>query len=214
MATVSELCEALAKAANMPLDDVKKYARALINSGDLPKAIGRSVPTTDMHQRAKLILAIAASERPANCVKAMRDRYEAVERFGDIKATAGEVLAGELRELESKSYEAFQKWTYSQLEVSRNGMPRVVFRINETMRGYSGFENVKQPEFLGGPWLAMNEKELAAFGRERQGQGLSVSAYVPGNVLIAAAFGSVEAADMASSEVIHAQKAKRGEKTK
>lgn len=201
MATVSELCEALAYAANMPLDDVKKYARALINSGDLPKALGRSVPSTDMHHRAKLILALAASERPADCVKAMRERYEAVARFRDTDATAGEVLAAELRELASKAPEAFQKWEYSDLEVSRGGVPRIKFRINENLKHFDGYQNTPQPEFLGGPYLAKTADEMAERIKENERRGLPVSAFVPGRVLIVAAFGSSDAALEAQIEV-------------
>lgn len=203
MATVSQLCEAIAHAANMPADEVKKYARALISSGDLPKATGRSVPKTDFRQRAKLILAIAASERPADCVKAMRDRYEAVSRFPTTDLTAGEVLAGELRELAAKIPAAFQKWNYSTLEVSRSGMPRVQFRINENLKHFAEFKDTAQPEFLGGPWLAKGRQDK--FNRllvEHRQTGFVVSAYVPGNVLIAAAFGSIELAKAAKSEIL------------
>ena len=202
MATVSELCEAIAQAANMPLDEVKKYARALINSGDLPKAIGRSIPQTDYYHRAKLILAIAASERPADCVKAMRERYEAQARFRETNLTAGEVLAEELRALAGKSIDAYQKWSYSKLEVSRGGMPRVQFRINENMKHFDGFEKTPQPEFLGGPHLQKNSD--FALWPQWQNRGFPVSAYVSGDVLMAAAFGSKEAAREAEIEVIKA----------
>lgn len=209
MATVSELCEALAAAVDMPPDEVKRFARAMINSGDLPKAIGRSIPKTDMHHRAKLILAIAASERPTDCVKAMRDRYEAVARFHKTDLTAGEVLAAELRELASKDFSAFQKWTYSKLEVSRGGMPRVQFRINENLKHFADAKDTHQPEFLGGPWLAKDAEEMAKISHECHTAGLPVSAFVPGSVLIVAAFGSKEAAQQAEIEVIRAYQAQR-----
>lgn len=202
MATVSELCETIALAASMSLDDVKKYARALINSGDLPKAIGRSVPQTDQYHRAKLILAIAASERPADCVKAMRDRYEAVARAHETDLTAGEVLAEELRELATKSQDAFSKWAYSNIEVSRGGMPRVKFRINENLKHFDNFKGGDQPEFLGGTWLAKDMEEMARIGAEYERQGFPVSAYIPGEVLMAVAFGSAEAARAAGVSLI------------
>ena len=206
MCTVSQLCETLARAANMPLEDVKKYARALINSGDLPKAVGRSIPKMDMRHRAKLILAIASSERPSDCVVPMRERYDAVSRFRETDMTAGELLAGELEELASESFEAFQKWTYSQVEVSRGGMPKVRFLINENLRSHSGFEAAEQPEFLGGPWLATSYSEIEEFDKKNVGKGLAVSAFVPGRVLMDVAFGSHDAAWAAAMRVKKAHK--------
>jgi hypothetical protein len=208
---VSELCETMAAAIPMPLDVVKKYARALIASGDLPKAMGRSIPNTDMHHRAKLILALAASERPADCVKAMRDRYEAVARLKETELTAGEVLAAELRGLASKDVSYYQKWEVSKLEVSRGGTPRVQFRFHENMKHFRDFKDTPQPEFLGGPWLAKDADKLGELLVEYQGSGFPVSALVSGDVLMAAAFGSKEAAQEARSEIIrayHAQNSK------
>lgn len=199
MATVSEVCEAIAQSANMPVNEVKKYARALINSGDLPKAIGRSVPHTDMHHRAKLILAIAATDRPTDCVIAMRERYEAPSADG-LKLNAGEVLADELREFSDAPKKAFQKWSYSVLEVSRT-VVRVQFRINENMRRFDGFNNVRQPEFIAWP---KDIEELEATKSRLKNSGLSVSALVPGDVLIAAAYGSPEAYRAARVEMIGA----------
>lgn len=194
MATVSELCEIISKAVPMPLDEVKKYARALINSGDLPKALGRSIPRTDMYQRARLILAIAASERPADCVKAMRDRYEARARFHETESTAGEVLAEQMMELARGDVQAFQKWSYSLVEVSRGGVPRVQFRINEMMKHYDEFHGTAQPEFLGGPWLSDDADEMALKNIEFQRVGMPVSAFISGGVLMAAAFETEEKA--------------------
>jgi len=214
MATVSELCDALAVAIGMAPEEVKKFARALINSGDLPKATGRSIPETDMRHRAKLILAIAASERPADCVKAMQDRYTARARFRETDLTAGEVLANELAALANKEFPAFQKWMYSRLEVSRNGMPRVQFRINENIKHYEDAKKTSQPEFLGGPWLAgdlnQTEKSIVEF----QTVGLPVQASVPGDVLIVAAFGSKEAAKQATKEVIRTYQRSKAERVK
>lgn len=197
MATVSEICQALASEIPMPLDEVKKYARALINSGDLPKAVGRSIPETTMQDRAKLILAIAASERPSTCVKAMRDRYSAPHRWGKY-GTAGEVLADQLREIAEGSVEGLQKWTYSDVEVSRTGNPRVKFRINENVRHFEGFQNTEQPEFIGGTFAAASVSidAMTEAAKEYGDPGLPVSAFIPGNVLIVLAFGSkVEAAN-------------------
>ena len=204
MATVSQLCEALAQAANMPLADVQKYARALINSGDLPKAIGRSVPQTDYYHKAKLILALAASERPADCVRAMRDRYEAVARFNETHLTAGEVLAEELRELANKNFAAFQKWAYSDIEVSRGGMPSVKFRINEVMKPYGS--RSEQSIFLGGSWLHTSIQDLERLAKDEERSGFAVSAFVPGEVLMVAAFGSKKISDDAYFEVLKARK--------
>lgn len=190
MATVSQICEEIAAVVPMPVEDVQKYARALINSGDLPKAVGRSIPQTTMQDRAKLILAIAASERPSLCVKAMRDRYEAPSRFGAFDATAGEVLADQLREIATESFEAFQKWSYSDIEVSRSGNPRVKFRINENVRHFDGFQNGEQPEFIGGSYAAKSVEEMAEKAKEFGHTGLPVSAFIPGSVLIVLAFGS------------------------
>lgn len=195
MATVSEICQALASEIPMPVGDVTKYARALINSGDLPKAIGRSIPETTFQDRAKLILAIAASERPSTCVKAMRDRYNAPPRWGDY-GTAGEVLADQLREIASGQVEALSKWSYSDIEVSRTGNPRVKFRINENVRHFEGFQNVEQPEFIGGTYAAasLGSKALQDAAEEFGDPGLPVSAFIPGRVLIVLAFGSKTAA--------------------
>jgi hypothetical protein len=132
----------------------------------------------------------------------MRDRYEAVSRFPTTDLTAGEVLAGELRELAAKIPAAFQKWNYSTLEVSRCGMPRVQFRINENLKHFAECKDTAQPEFLGGPWLAKGRQH--EFNRrliEHRQTGFPVSAYVPGGVLIAAAFGSIELAKAAESEI-------------
>lgn len=191
MATVSEICQALASEIPMPLEEVKKYARALINSGDLPKAVGRSIPETTMQDRAKLILAIAASERPSTCVKAMRDRYSAPHRYGDY-GTAGEVLADQLREIAEGHVEGIQKWSYSDIEVSRTGNPRVKFRINENVRHFEGFQNTEQPEFIGGTFAAasISIEAMTEAAKEYGDMGLPVSAFIPGGVLIVLAFGS------------------------
>lgn len=189
MATVSEICQALASEIPMPLEEVKKYARALINSGDLPKAVGRSIPETTMQDRAKLILAIAASERPRTCVKAMRDRYNAPHRYGDY-GTAGEVLADQLRELAEGHVESFQKWSYSDVEVSRTGNPRVKFRINESVRHFDNVPRAEQPEFIGGTFIATDTDALTQAAKEFGDPGLPVSAFIPGSVLIVLAFGS------------------------
>ena len=207
MCTVSQLCETLAQAADMRLEDVKKYARALINSGDLPKAVGRSVPKVDMRHRAKLILAIAASDRPSDCVVPMRERYEAVSRFNQTALSAGEALANEMEELARESFEGFQKWTYSVVEVSRGGLPLVKFRINENLKHYAAFKDGEQPEFLGGPWLETSVLKIEEYHRENAGKGLPVSAFIPGGVLINAAFGSKGAAwdAMARAKKLHAE---------
>lgn len=191
MATVSEICQALASEIPMPLEEVKKYARALINSGDLPKALGRSIPETTMQDRAKLILAIAASERPSTCVKAMRDRYNAPHRWGQY-GTAGEILADQLREIAEGHVEGLQKWSYSDIEVSRTGNPRVKFRINENVRHFDGFQNVEQPEFIGGTFAAasVSIEAMTEAAKEFSDPGLPVSAFIPGHVLIVLAFGS------------------------
>jgi hypothetical protein len=189
VATVSEICQALAAEIPMPLGEVNKYARALINSGDLPKAIGRSIPETTFQDRAKLILAIAASERPSTCVKAMRDRYNAPHRYQQY-GTAGEVLAEQLREIAEGHVEGLQKWSYSDIEVSRTGNPRVKFRINENVRHFDGFQNVEQPEFIGGTYIAQDTDALTKAAKEFGDPGLPVSAFIPGHVLIVLAFGS------------------------
>ncbi len=195
MATVSEICQLLAREIPMPLNEVQKYARALINSGDLPKAVGRSVPETTMQDRAKLILAIAASERPSLCVKAMRDRYNAPHVYGDY-GKAGDVLADQLREIAEGRLEGIQKWNYSDIEVSRSGNPRVKFRINETMRRFDDFKNAEQPEFIGGTVAAssISIEAMTEAAKEYGDLGLPVSAFIPGNLLIVLAFGSKVAA--------------------
>lgn len=194
MPTVSEICQALASEIPMAVEDVKKYARALINSGDLPKAVGRSIPEMTMQDRAKLILAIAATERPSLCAKAMRDRFNAPSRYGEFDRPAGEVLADQLREIASASVEALQKWSYSDVEVSRTGNPRVKFRINETVRHFEGFQNAEQPEFIGGSFAARTIEELTELSKEFGDPGLPVSAFIPGRVLITLAFGGVQEA--------------------
>lgn len=196
MATVSEICQLLAVEIPMPLNEVQKFARALINSGDLPKAVGRSIPETTMHDRAKLILAIAASERPNGCVKAMRDRYNAPHIWGDY-GKAGDVLADQLREISEGSIEGVQKWNYSDIEVSRTGNPRVKFRINENMRRFEGFQNAEQPEFIGGTASADSMEEMTEAAKEFGTPGLPVSAFIPGKLLIVLAFGSKIAAENA-----------------
>lgn len=201
MATVSQICEVIASAVPMPVEDVQKYARALISSGDLPKAVGRSIPQTTMQDRAKLILAIAATERPSLCVKAMRDRYAAPSRFRLFDETAGEILASELREIASGKVEALQKWSYSDIEVSRSGTPRVKFRINETVRHFDGFQNVEQPEFIGGAYAASSVEALTEAAKEYGTPGLPVSAFIPGGLLIVLAFGSQAAAQNATIEI-------------
>lgn len=201
MATVSEICQALASEIPMAIEDVKKYARALINSGDLPKAVGRSVPETTMQDRAKLILAIAAGERPSTCVKAMRDRFNAPCRWGDY-GTAGEVLTTQLREIAEGHVEGHQKWSYSDIEVSRTGNPRVKFRINENVRHFASFQHSEQPEFIGGTFLAESEEELKDAAREYSDPGLPVSAFIPGRVLIVLAYGSKAEAENAMIPII------------
>lgn len=204
MATVSEICQVLASEIPMPLEDVKKYARALINSGDLPKAVGRSIPETTMQDRAKLILAIAASERPSTCVKAMRDRYNAPHRYNDY-GTAGEILADQLREIADGHVEGVQKWSYSDIEVSRTGNPRVKFRINENVRHFEGYQSTEQPEFIGGTFAAasVSIEAMTEAAKEFGETGLPVSAFIRGHVLITLAFGSkFEAAN----RLIHIQK--------
>jgi hypothetical protein len=197
MATVSEICSALASAIPMPLDEVKKYARALINSGDLPKAVGRSIPELTMQDRAKLLLAIAASERPSTCIKAMRDCYQAEHRFGMCDLVAGDVIAAELRELAEKHCEAFQKWSYSDIEVSRSGNPRVQFRTNVNLRHFDHRNETDWPEFIGGTFSAKTTQELTQRAEEFGNTGLPVSAFIPGRVLMALAFGSTSAAEAA-----------------
>ncbi|WP_143540096.1 hypothetical protein [Rhodovulum sulfidophilum] len=195
MATVSEICQALASEIPMTLGEVKKYARALINSGDLPKAVGRNIPHTTMQDRAKLILAIAASERPSMCVEAMRDRFNAPHCYNEY-GTAGEVLADQLREIAEGHVEALQKWSYSDIEVSRTGNPRVKFRINERVRRFERFEHVEQPEFIGGTFSAASVSAMTEAAKEYSELGLPVSAFIPGDVLIVLAFGSkMEAAN-------------------
>lgn len=189
MATVSEICQALASEIPMPLEEVKKFARALINSGDLPKAVGRSIPQTTMQDRAKLILAIAASERPSTCVKAMRDRFNAPHSYGEY-GTAGEVLAEQLREIADGHVEGVQKWSYSDIEVSRTGNPRVKFRINENVRRFEAFQGTEQPVFIGGTVAAETIEAMTEAAKEFCETGLPVSAFIPGRVLIVLAFGS------------------------
>lgn len=191
MATVSEVCQALASEIPMRLEDVKKYARALIVAGDLPKAVGRSIPETTMEDRAKLLLAIASSERPSTCVKAMRDRYNAPHRYGDY-GTAGEVLTEQLDEIAAGEPEGLMKWSYSDIEVSRTGNPRVKFRINENVRHFEGFQNTEQPEFIGGTFAAasVSNEAMTEAAKEFAHTGLPVSAFIPGHVLIVLAFGS------------------------
>ncbi|MVA81133.1 hypothetical protein GOZ89_17050 [Agrobacterium vitis] len=196
MATVSEICQLLALEIPMPLNEVQKFARALINSGDLPKAVGRSIPETTMQDRAKLILAIAASERPKDCVKAMRDRYNAPHIWGE-HGKAGDVFAEQLREISEGCVEGVQKWTYSDIEVSRTGDPRVKFRINEKMRRFEGFQNTEQPEFIGGTASADSIEEMTEAAKEFGTPGLPVSAFIPGKLLIVLAFGSKIAAENA-----------------
>ena len=196
MATVSEICEALAQEIPMALNDVQKYARALISSGDLPKAIGRSVPETTMQDRVKLILAIACAERPSQCVEAMRDRYEAPSRDGQFHECAGDLLAEQLRQIASGSVDALQIWNYSDVEVSRTGNPRVKFRVNENLRHFDDFGNSEQPEFIGGTYTAAKISiDAMVDAAERYAQlGLAVSAFIPGKVLITLAFGGVREA--------------------
>ena len=191
MATVSEICQLLATEIPMPLNEVQKYARALINSGDLPKAIGRSVPETTLQDRAKLILAIAASERPSFCVKPMRDRYNAPHTYRQY-GLAGNVLVDQLREIAEGGISGLQKWNYSDIEVSRTGNPRVKFRINENIRRFEGFQNVEQPEFIGGTYSAasIRTEAMVEAAKEFSDTGLPVSAFIPGSVLIVLAFGS------------------------
>jgi len=200
VATVSQICDMLAQSIPMPAGEVRKYARELINSGDLPKAIGRAVPQADMRDRAKLVLAIAASERPSGCVQAMRDRYSARDRSRGDARPAGEVLADQLAQLAACSVDAFQLWNYSDLEVSRGGLPRVKFRVNEIVRHFEGFKDVDQPEFLGGYFNASAGNltdEIAAFHKAKS--GFAVSAFIPGSVLIDLAFGSREQANAATA---------------
>jgi hypothetical protein len=201
VATVSQLCEAVAQAIPMPVEDVKKYARALINSGDLPKAVGRSIPETTMQDRAKLILAIAASERPSGCVQRMRDSFAARERFHRTELSAGETLAAELQELATGKLDAFQKWEYSDLEVGRGGLPTVQFRINVNVRHFEGFADADWPIFVGGYHLARDDEQFERALKEYETTGLRVSAFVPGRVLSAAAYGSDDAAWSAAAKL-------------
>lgn len=199
MATVTEICEVMARSANMPLDDVKKYARALVNSGDLPKAVGRAVPHTDMHHRAKLILAIAASDRANDCVVAMRQRYEATLRHSPDGRSFGDILADELRELSDKSLPAYQKWLYSNLTVSRSE-PTVTLRINENIRNYEP-QTTSELVYVGRELLFQDIDGLIEIRKKYKDTGLPVSAFVSGRILIALAFGSLEAWELADREI-------------
>lgn len=191
MATASEICDVIAMYTKIPVGDVARFARALITSGDLPKAVGRSVPELDMLDRAKLLLAIAACDRPAGCPKAMRDRFEAQRLFSKKAITAGEFLAEQLTELRGGNEEYLRRWTYSRILVSRGHQPSVEFEINKILAGHEGYEP-DSLKFVGGAWLANTLGSIEKLHRDEVScSGFRVYASIPGEVLMAVAAGSV-----------------------
>ena len=203
MTTVSEFCLTLADAVYMPIAEVKKYARALINSGDLPRASGRAVPEIDFNDRARLILAIASADRPSGCVKVMRDHFDARELGDEVTTTAGKSLANTLENLANKDYDTHRIWAYSDLEVSRNGVPLVRFRLNQNLRRFEN-SDVTEYEFFGGPFLEANLNDRMALLQKYDVHGFHVLAVVSGEALAHAALGSRQAVSELHAEITQA----------
>lgn len=63
MATVSQLVEDTAEVFSEKPETVNAYARALIDSGDLPKSRGRSIAQVDIEHIVKLFLAVILSPK-------------------------------------------------------------------------------------------------------------------------------------------------------
>jgi len=59
MATVAELVQDVADALKEPRETVNAYARALIDSGDLPKSRGRAIAQVGIPDIVKLMMAVA-----------------------------------------------------------------------------------------------------------------------------------------------------------
>jgi hypothetical protein len=59
MATVAELVQDVADALKEPPETVNAYARALIDSGDLPKSRGRAIAQVGIPDIVKLMMAVA-----------------------------------------------------------------------------------------------------------------------------------------------------------
>ena len=63
MASVSELVEDVAEIMNERPETVNAYARALIDSGDLPKSRGRAIAQVENEHVGKLILTVALAPK-------------------------------------------------------------------------------------------------------------------------------------------------------
>ncbi|WP_424987988.1 hypothetical protein [Microbulbifer sp. S227A] len=75
MATVAELVEDIAEILSEKPETVNAYARALIDSGDLPKSRGRSIAQVDYRHIVKLFMAVILSPKIKETAESVEEYY-------------------------------------------------------------------------------------------------------------------------------------------
>lgn len=88
MASVSELVDGISKALGEPRDKASKYARALIDTGMLPKSSGRSVAQVEIVHFVRLLTAIALQPK-------IKDTGERVAEYLELPLAARSSETGE-----------------------------------------------------------------------------------------------------------------------
>ncbi len=78
MASVAELIEDVSRVMNERPETVNAYARALIDSGDLPKSRGRAIAQVEIKHIVKLFLAVAISPK-------IKDTAAEVEKYFNMR---------------------------------------------------------------------------------------------------------------------------------
>jgi hypothetical protein len=181
MVTVTGLCNLIADQADMPLQTVQRFARTLINSGDLPKASGRAIPVVDMAGRAKMLLALAAADSPNNCLPLLRTLWGASDRLWQKEESAGEFMAAEMEALAAYDFATWRRWQEGWLEVSRDGL-RVLFALGRSLPPSRRPSN--DPDYLAREeWMARVAEQRSDTWR------IGVFAKIHGRLAIAVACG-------------------------
>ncbi|MGB3454747.1 MAG: hypothetical protein WBA35_00170 [Litorimonas sp.] len=108
---LSELIPFAARRTGVEQKKVKQIARDLMEHGELPKAVGRSIPDMEAEHKGKLVLALSCSQSVRGSSEAMRTRWDAklelgsgdAEKFidgdGDGDTTFGSLLTDWIRHL-------------------------------------------------------------------------------------------------------------------
>ncbi|WP_226627928.1 hypothetical protein [Alloyangia pacifica] len=76
MATVAELVEDISEIMGVKPETVNAYARALIDSGDLPKSRGRAIAHVEVEHIVKLFLAVAIAPKIKNAAIEVHKYFE------------------------------------------------------------------------------------------------------------------------------------------